>query len=258
MKTSILSNKFIKPLIALIFWFGVWHIAAELIGKELFLPYPHTVLKRLFVLAGEKSFWVTVTTSLWRIFLGFGFGVALGFCLALFTYKATLAKTIISPAIRVSRATPVVSFILLAFLWLDNDSIPVFIALLMVLPIVWQNVLSGLESRDIRLKEMARVFKLSPVKTFFKITLPELKPHFYSGCLTSLGLAWKSGIAAEVISYPRIAIGKEMNNAKTILETTDVFAWTVTVVVFSLLLEGLFKLVVKGKKVPKKEETRND
>ena len=214
MKTSILSNKFIKGIIALIFWIGVWYLAAKLIGKELFLPYPHTVVKRFFVLAAEKSFWKTVKASLLRIVLGFLYGVILGFCLGIVTYKSSLAKTIISPMIRVIRATPVVSFILLAFLWLDNDTIPIFIALLMVLPIIWQNILAGLENRDKKLKEMAKVFKISPLKTFLKITLPELKPYFYSAALTSLGLAWKSGIAAEVISYPKIAIGKEMNNAK--------------------------------------------
>ena len=258
MKTSILLNKIIKGLAAVIFWIAVWYLAAIMIGKELFLPYPHKVLKRLFVLAAEKSFWETVGASLLRIVLGFCYGVLLGFCLGVVTYKISVAKTLLSPMIRVIRATPVVSFILLAFLWLDNDTIPVFIALLMVVPIVWQNVLAGLESRDMRLKEMARVFKLSPLKTFVKITFPELKPHFYSGCLTSLGLAWKSGIAAEVISYPKVAIGKEMNNAKVILETADVFVWTVTVVVLSLLLEAVFKLIFKGKKPPKKEAMKND
>lgn len=258
MKTSILSNKFVKGFIALIFWCGVWYLAANLIGKELFLPYPHTVVKRLLVLAAEKSFWITVKASLLRIVLGFLYGVILGFCLGVVTYKFSLAKTLISSMIRVVRATPVVSFILLAFLWLDNDTIPVFIALLMVLPIIWQNILAGLESGDVKLKEMARVFKISPFKTFLKITFPELKPYFYSGALTSLGLAWKSGIAAEVISYPLTAIGKEMNNAKVMLETADVFVWTVTVVVLSLLLEAVFKLIFKGKRPPKKEEVKND
>lgn len=258
MKTSILSNKFVKGFIALIFWCGVWYLAAKLIGKELFLPYPHTVLKRLFVLAAEKSFWETVKASLLRIVLGFLYGVVLGFCLAIVTYKFPLAKAIFSPMIRVIRATPVVSFILLAFLWLNNDTIPIFIALLMVLPIIWQNILAGLENRDKKLKEMAKVFKISPFKTFLKITIPELKPYFYSGALTSLGLAWKSGIAAEVISYPKIAIGKEMNNAKVMLETADVFVWTVMVVVLSLLLEAAFKLAFKGKKPPKKEDAKND
>lgn len=247
MKTSILLNKFAKFLVATVFWLAVWYVLAAIIQKEIFLPYPHKVVERFLELVKDFNFIKTVAVSLYRILIGFILGVALGFGLALITHKNSFAMAIFSPAIRVARATPVVSFILLAFLWLDNDNIPIFIALLMVLPIVWQNVLAGLENRDKKLKEMAMVFGISPFKTFFKITLPELKPHFFSGAITSLGLAWKSGIAAEVISYPAIAIGKEMNNAKVMLETTDVFVWTVTVVLLSLMLEGFLRLVIRSK-----------
>ena len=145
-------------------------------------------------------------------------------------------------------------------MWLDNDTIPVFIALLMVVPIIWQNITAGLMSMDKDLLEMAKVFKVKKSRKFFKIILPQLTPHFYSGCLTSMGLAWKSGIAAEVISYPRIAIGKEMNEAKVLLETADVFVWTITLIVLSLAFEGLFKLLfkVKLKKNSKKAVNRDD
>lgn len=249
MKTSILSNKYIKGIIAAVFWLAIWYGLAAAIGKEMFLPFPHRVLIRGFELVRNISFFKTVAVSLVRIILGFVFGVALGFFSALITYKLPIAKAIISPAVRVARATPVVSFILLAYLWLDDDTIPVFIALLMVFPIVWQNVLGGLENRNIKLKEMATVFKIPPIKRFLKITFPEIKPHFYSGALTSLGLAWKSGVAAEVISYPKIAIGKEMNDARLVLETTDVLVWTVVVVLLSLALEGIFKLIFKGEEI---------
>ena len=153
---------------------------------------------------------------------------------------------IIAPFLRTVRAVPVVSFILLAFLWIDNDTIPVFIALLMVLPIIWENLSAGLGSLDNGLNEMAAVYKIPKRKTFLRIILPQLKPHFYSGALTSLGLAWKSGIAAEVISYPTVAIGKAMNNAKTTLDTAEVLVWTVTLVAFSLIFEALFKLIFKN------------
>ena len=254
MKTSIITNKYFKVLFAIGFWLAVWYLLAAIIQKEIFLPYPHRVVERAIFLAKDVAFFKTVAISLARILVGYISGVALGFAVAMLTYKSSFAMTIFSPLIRVARATPVASFILLAFLWLDNDTIPVFIAILMVMPIVWQNVLAGLESRDVKLKEMAKIFKLSPLKSFLKITFPEIKPHFYSGSLTALGLAWKSGIAAEVISYPKVAIGKEMNDAKMVLETADVLVWTVVVVLLSLMLEGLFKLAFNKKR----KETKDD
>ena len=256
MKNSILQNKLIKVFFALAFWVLVWYAVAAAINKELFLPYPHTVISRFADLLTKPDFFKTVAASLIRILIGFAIGTLLGFLLAFLTHYSELMRVIVSPAIRVARATPVVSFILLAYLWLNNDTIPVFIAVLMVAPIIWQNISAGLMNLDGNLSEMARVFKLKKSKKLTKIILPQLRPYLYSGCLTSLGLAWKSGIAAEVISYPQVAIGKEMNQAKVLLETADVFVWTITLIVLSLAFEGLFKLFFTGK-APKNAEAVN-
>lgn len=248
MKLSTTPLKILKILGAAAFWISVWYAAAALIGKEIFLPYPHTVAIRFGTLVQSFEFWQTAAASLIRIVIGFAAGVVLGFILALATHYSKIAEVLISPALRTVRAIPVVSFILLAFLWLDNDAIPVFIALLMVVPIVWQNIEAGLDSLNRELLEMATVFQLSRKKTVLKVIFPQLLPHLYSGCMTGLGLAWKSGIAAEVISYPTIAIGKAMNNAKVTLQTADVLVWTVVVVLLSILFEGGLKLLFKKRR----------
>ena len=246
MKTSILQNKFLKSIIAIAFWTIAWYVAAWIINKEIFLPYPHSVIIRFTNLITYPGFFRTVFASLLRIIVGFVIGTIIGFSLAFLTNYFKFAEVIVSPFIKVVRATPVVSFILLAYLWLDNDTIPAFIALLMVAPIIWQNVSSGLANLDGNLTEMAMIFKLNKAKRFFKIILPQLNSYLYSGCLTSLGLAWKSGVAAEVISYPQIAIGKEMNEAKVLLETTDVLVWTLTLIILSIVFEVVFKFLFKN------------
>ena len=245
MKNSTIFLKILKGTGLFAFWIGVWYIAAALIGKEIFLPFPHTVAIRFLSLFKEAQFWITVGVSLLRILRGFVYGVILGFATALLTHYVPFTRTVISPLLRTVRAVPVVSFILLAFLWLDNDTIPVFIALLMVLPIIWENLSAGLGALDNGLTEMAKVYRIPRGKTLLRIIMPQLIPYFYSGALTGLGLAWKSGIAAEVISYPTVAIGKAMNNAKATLDTAEVFVWTVTVVALSLLFELIIKLLFK-------------
>ena len=257
MKNSILQNKIFKIVLAIAFWFGIWYITAYAIDKEVFLPYPHTVINRLFVLIQNPAFFKVVAASLVRILSGFAIGTLLGFFLALLTNFSSVAEAIIAPSIRVIRATPVVSFILLAYLWLDNDTIPAFISILMVTPIVWQNISSGLINLDKNLSQMADVFKIKKTKRFFKIIFPQLTSYLYAGCVTSLGLAWKSGVAAEVISYPQIAIGKEMNEAKVLLETADVLVWTLTLIILSLVFEFLFKVLFR-KRIQKGKGKNND
>ena len=69
-------------------------------------------------------------------------------------------------------------------------------------------------------------------------------PHFLSACRTSLGLAWKAGVAAEVLTVPVRSIGRMLYESKLYLETVDLFAWTVVVVACSLIIEKLLMAAI--------------
>lgn len=233
-------------LLPLIFWLGVWQLAAFLVelsvqgrGNELLFPYPATVLAVLVQLAKQPSFWTSVGLSLLRILCGMAAGTLLGTLLAVLTCASKAADLLLSPAIRVVRATPVASFILLVLLWVSRGTVPGVIAGLMVLPVIWSNLVRGIRETDPKLLEMARAFRFSNVKTLRLIYIPSARPYFLSAITTSMGLAWKSGVAAEALCLPRTAIGTQIYNTKLYLETPDLFAWTLTVILLSLVLEKL-------------------
>ena len=234
-------NRFLKIAISLAFWLAVWALASLRVGRELLLPSPLRVGESLLALAGTADFWLSVGATLGRVFLGLAWGAAMGTALAFLTHFFPLADWLASPAIRVVRATPVVSFILMVYLWVPRRAIPWVIAGLMVLPVVWGSLSAGLSSMDGGLLEFARAYRFSRPKTLRLIYLPALRPHFSAGLLTAFGLAWKSGVAAEVICPPARAIGSRIQQARTGLETADLFAWTLTIVALSLALEGLFR-----------------
>lgn len=242
-----LRNKFIRFVIPPVVWLGVWQFAAMLVGRELLLPGPAAVWRSLTILAGTSDFWLSALSTLARVFLGLAWGTIIGTLLAFLTHFSAWADRILSPAIRVVRATPVVSFILLVYLWVARAAIPWVIAGLMVLPVVWGSLTAGLDSLDQNLLEMARAYQFSRLKTLWLIYLPALRSHFSAGLLTAFGLAWKSGVAAEVICPPALAVGSRIQQAKLALETPELFAWTLVIVALSLLLEGLLRrLIGKG------------
>ena len=70
-------------------------------------------------------------------------------------------------------------------------------------------------------------------------------PHFRSACRAALGMAWKAGIAAEIISMPRGVIGTMIGESKLYIETVDTFAWTLTVILLSLAIEALVTALLK-------------
>lgn len=244
-KNTARLKKLGRALLALAFWLAIWHLASRQIGQVLLLPAPLVVGQRFFALIFSGNFWHITGVSLFRILEGFLLGVASGVVLAILTHISRLADTLLTPVVKVIRATPVASFIILIGLWLHKSFVPAFIASLMVLPIVWGNVRTGIANTDGKLLEMAKVFRLGGWKTLRRIYVPSIMPHFLAACTTSLGLAWKSGIAAEVISLPDLAIGKELYNGKIYLLTPDVFVWTIVVIILSLLIEGVFIRLIK-------------
>lgn len=220
-----------------------------LVGRDLLLPSPASVARVLVRLAGTADFWLAALSTLGRIFGGLLMGCVLGAALAALTYRFRWAELLLAPAIRVVRATPVVCFILLVYLWVARARIPGAIAALMVMPVMWSGVDTGLRAVDGQLLELARAYRFSPWKTVRLIYLPSLRPFFANGFLTALGLAWKSGVAAEVICPPRLAIGTEISQARTALETPELFGWTLVIIALSLMLEGLFRRLLRDRGV---------
>lgn len=232
-------------LIAAAFWVAVWALLAFWVNKELFLPSPQVVVKTLFALIPTPEFWKTVGLSLLRVLIGYLPGVLLGAIGGILTAKIKILDFLFSPLLTVVRATPVASFIMLTLVFLGRDTVPSFIVFLMVLPIVWASVCEGIKTVDAGLKEVCTVYQLSFSRRMKILYLPHTLPYFSAGAMTSLGLAWKAGIAAEVLCTPKASIGKMVYDAKVYLESAEVFAWTLVVVLLSLVLEKLLGYVLK-------------
>ena len=221
------------------FWLAVWLLLAHRAGSPLLLPSPWAVMVRLGQLAAQAPFWGTVGVTLLRILCGAAAGILLGVLTALLTSFSPAADALLRPLLTVVKTTPVASFIILLLLWVGRDILPAVIVALMVLPVTWANVCAGIAAIDPQLREMGKVYGFSPLRAFRRLWLPTVLPHFLSACRSALGLGWKAGVAAEVLTVPRQSIGRMLYEAKLDLETADLFAWTVAVILCSLVIEKL-------------------
>ncbi len=235
---------FLKGLLIALFWLAVWAIGAQAVGTPLLLPGPVAVAIRLGELGATPIFWATVGRTFLHIGLGLFCAIPTGALLAAVTGRFRLLRELLSPLLTILQSTPVASFILLLLVWLGRDTLPSFIAALMVMPVVWRNVSAGLENTDPQLLEVARVYRFSPWRVFRRIYMPSLTPYFFAACRSGLGLAWKAGVAAEVLTVPKGTIGQQLYEAKLYLETTDLFAWTVAVILCSLVIEKLLSALL--------------
>ena len=237
----------VKGLPALVFWTAVWYLAALSLGNPLLLPTPLQVLRCLGMMMATASFWKITAISICRILLGVTGAVILGTVLAVFTEKSRWGKLLIAPAMTAMQATPVASFTILVLIWLDRDYVPVLICGMMGLPLVWNSVSGGIRTTNVQLLEMAKVYHLSGFQTVRRIYVPSVMPFFRMACSSALGLGWKAGIAAEVLTVPRSSIGRMISESKLYLMTEELFAWTLAVIVLSLLLQKAMLRLLQGR-----------
>ena len=224
-------KRFARGVLTLAFWLAAWTALALLVHRELLLPAPWVVVRRLCELAATGAFWRITAVSIGRVLLGVALAVA---CTA-----SKTADALLCPLMTVVKSTPVASFVVLALIWIARDWLPVFIALLMVLPVVWSNVCTGIRSADPALLELARVYGWPRGRVLRRIYVPSVRPHFLAALRSGLGFGWKAGIAAEVLTVPHSAIGRMIYESKLYLQTTDLFAWTLAVILLSVGLERL-------------------
>lgn len=242
---------------SILFWVAVWFLAAKKIGHEVILPSPGAVLTRLGELAAASYFWLCVVNSLAKVMLGLLIGIALAIPLAAIAARFAPMKILLDPLIITTRATPVASFIILIWTVLGSRGpslVPIFISFLIVFPVVYSAVFTAIGEVDLGLLEVARIYRLGVWKRLRFIYFPSVFGTAISACATAAGLAWKAGIAAEVLSQTRDSIGFEIYSSKAYLETTDLFAYTLTVIILSLGIELLLRVIksrVAGKGVQK-------
>lgn len=240
-------KRFLRRLVPLAFWLGVWVVCYHLVDHDVLLASPVSVAER-FVFVGEAAFWNTVGMTLLRTGLAYLLGVALGCVLAVVCHLSSLVDEIIRPAMRVIRSTPVASFIILALVWLSSGNVPILAGMLMVLPVVFANVREGIESTDRNLLEMAKMFRFSHLKTWRHVYWPSVMPNLIAASEACVGLCFKATIAAEVIGTPKNAIGTQLYNAKIYLENDVLLAWTIVVILLSTALEWLLRRLFRGLK----------
>ncbi len=238
-----ITKRAVTALLVSVFWLLVWFLVAKKIGLDLLFPSPAATFSALGALMGEADFWLITSLSLLRVLWGILVSWILGTLLAYLLHASSLLRALISPVMTVIKSTPVASFIILALLWMERDVLPVLITALIVVPIVWANVTEGIQSVDRDLLEVAKIYRFSLGKRVMKVYIPSIAPYFTAACKSSLGMAWKAGIAAEILATPQHSIGTELYFSKTYFETPTLFAWSLVVILLSLIIE---KILVFG------------
>lgn len=223
----------------------VWQIIAKSINSNLILPSPLESFITLKNLVVKKYFWQNFMASFIRVIISFLISVILGAIIGFFCGVSRFAKDFFELPIAIIRATPVIAFILIAYFWFRSTVVPVFVTVLMTLPIMITNVCTGFEKADKDLLNMANVYDFSKKEIIRYIKIPNAIPYFLNGAISCFGLSWKVVAAGEVICLPKKAIGTMLQKSQLHLETKEVIAETIVLVITSFIIERIFSVIVE-------------
>ena len=239
-KRAALTAKALSVLLAVL----LWEAAAAAVGNHILISSPISVLKRFFTIWHDTGFWSALLFSSVRIIGGFFIALSTGFLLGLAAGHHPLIETLLWPYAAIIRSVPVASFIIIALIWLRGSQLSIFISFLMVFPIVYSNILEGTKHADRQLLEAAAVFRVPYLRRLKYIELPQLKPYLISACKVGSGIAWKAGIAAELIGIASGSIGEQLYESKIYFMTEELFVWTIVIVLLSIFFEKLLRFAL--------------
>lgn len=234
-----MAKRWLKKTGIILFWLLLWQLVSIALNQPIILTGPLEVARALFVLLPQEEFWLTVAMSLLKITCGFCLALLAGFCLGALAWKFQWLKELLAPVMSLVRAIPVASFVILALIWAGSKNLSILISFLVAAPVIYVQTLAGLGSTDQKLLETAQVFRMPLPGKCRYIYWAALKPHLMEGIRITMGLCWKSGVAAEVIGVPDHSIGEKLYMAKIYLSTDELLAWTLVVILLSALFERI-------------------
>lgn len=248
MKHSIIkSNR--KKIYYILFWIVLWQIFSMIIHQDLLFASPISVIKTFTQLIQKKEFYFSIAITLIKIGAGFFIGFLLGILFGITAFFFTPVKEFLAPLISLMKSIPIASFIILVLVWMSSKQLSIFISFFVVFPTIYIGVLEGFSSTRIELLEMAYVYRMKWTRKVRYLYLPDSFPMLISASKIALGMCWKAGIAAEIIGTPKYSIGAQLYMAKIYLSTSELFAWTLVLILLSILFEKIvLKMLLFAKK----------
>jgi len=244
MKNFITKNRLIS-IAGILLLFLIWKIISLFAGSEQIVPSPENTLMTVIRVFGEKGFWISLIYTISRGLTGFVISILLAFIIGIPSGSNRSIYLLFNPFLVAFRSTPVISLILLAIIWLGNELVPVFIAILTMFPIMATNIADGIRNVDTHLIEMGKIYGIKHKRILREISIPSIIPFITSGVSSAMGFGWRAIIIGEVLAQPRFGIGTQMQNAQIYLQVSELIAWTLIAILISYIFEWIVRTIEK-------------
>lgn len=242
MNRKFLYERMGRIILPFLFILILWHVLFIITGNEFFIPSIKTTFNKIISLLFQRKSYFFIINSSFRIIVGLFISIFIGMIMGFATYFSKFIRITIYPVVNIMRTVPVASLILILMIWMKSFYVPIALIVLLCLPIIWQSCYDALLNIDLKILEMASVFKISFLKQIIMIYTPSIVPFISIAIKNALGFSWKVGIAAEIIVLPQDSIGSALRDSKIYFDTAELFAWTIIIITLSYIFNYLYIL----------------
>lgn len=202
------------------------------------LPGPSRVLQALEVLWHSETFTRDVLATCRRVLAGLGLAMLVGTLAGLALGASRALARFFEPVLAVFNTVSSAIWAIFAIIWFGiSDATTVFVVFMTAMPLILTSVWQGAQAVEPQYVDLARSFRLSRWQILRKIHAPSILPHFFSGARLAFGFGWRVSLVAETIGASD-GIGYRLRQAADLVQTDQVFAWSVLLVGLMLLIEG--------------------
>lgn len=216
----------------------IWQIAS--IGSPAFvLPSPMRVFEAWSGLVVSKGFWKDFGITFWRVLMGFSLAAIVGVPLGLLLGAVEKLGEFFEPVLTIINTVSSTIWAIFALIWFGlSDWTTIFVVFMTAMPLILTNVWQGTRTVNADFIELAQTFRMSRLQVMQKIYLPTILPPFFSSARLAFGFGARVSLVAETLGASS-GIGYRLRQAADLVQTDQVFAWTLTLVALMIALEAL-------------------
>ncbi|MEI0493196.1 ABC transporter permease subunit [Brachyspira intermedia] len=235
------NKKLIYLILGVIIFISLWYFTALKINSEIVFPNIPNILKKFAEIISEKSFYKDLSSSLIRVLITFALSFLLAFIIGISAGIFSPIIYILIPIINFIRTIPTIPLILVAIIWFNNNTVPIFVSMLVILPIMYDSITNGIINVDKKLIEMSMSYNVSLKTQIINLYIPYIKPYIFTGISQSMGITWKSILAAEILALPAFGIGTKLYESHLYLDSVSLFAYCLIAIIFN----GIFEIIIR-------------
>ncbi len=221
-----------------------WQIASLFVGNSLLLPSFTEVLMRMIALMFQTKLYSNLYITLTRVVIGCAWALLFALITGISSGLKKNIREWLTPLVTLSKTIPNITYMFMVLVWLGSEGSVTVIVFLILFPVLYSQILSGMMSINPDLMDVSRMYPETFLNRLTKVILPMLYPSLMEGIKTALSLGFKVGVMAEILGQVQTGIGQQLYLGRINLDMVAIFAWTGWMILLSILIDFILNAVI--------------